>query len=350
MGPTDVTAIPRKPLFSGGPAVSRLCLGTMMFGDQTDEAEAARILDAYFEGGGGDFIDTADTYVDGESERILGRLLGERRKSCFLATKVGNPLKTNPKSGGISRQWIARAAEDSLDRLQTDVIDLYYLHLDDNVTPLEETIAALGELISAGKVVHWGFSNFRAWKIAEMIRVADSLGVARPVAAQPYYHMLNRVVEMEYLPACLHFGIGAVAYSPLARGVLTGKYRDGVVPEGSRAARNETRIMETEFRDETIAAANRAADHAVATGRDPVGLAIQWVLANDAVPSVLIGPKTLAQLETYVRAVATVYTADDEAVLSALCASGHTPVPGHSDPRYPLRGRVTSFAGEGVSA
>ena len=349
MGPPAVTAIPRKPLSSQGPDVSRLCLGTMMFADQTDEAEAARILDAWFEAGG-DFIDTADTYVDGESERMLGRLLGERRNSCFLATKVGNPLKSNPKSGGISRQWIARAAEDSLDRLRTDVIDLYYLHLDDNETPLEETVGALGELIAAGKVRYWGFSNFRAWKIAELIRIADNLGVPRPIAAQPYYHMLNRVVEMEYLPACMHFGIGAVAYSPLARGVLTGKYRGGVVPEGSRAARRETRMMETEFQDETIAAANRAADHATATGRDPVGLAIQWVLANEAVPSVLIGPKTLAQLETYLRAVATDYSADDEQVLSALCASGHTPVPGHSDPRYPSRGRVTSFAREGVPA
>jgi aryl-alcohol dehydrogenase-like predicted oxidoreductase len=218
------------------------------------------------------------------------------------------------------------------------------------VTPLEETIGALGELIAAGKVVHWGFSNFRAWKIAEMIRVADSLGVARPVASQPYYHTLNRVVEMEYLPACLHFGIGAVAYSPLARGVLTGKYRGGVIPEGSRAARKETRIMETEFRDETIAAANRAADHATATGRDAIGLAIQWVLANSAVPSVLIGPKSLAQLEAYLGAATTGYTAEDAAVLSALCASGHTPVPGHSDPRYPSRGRLTEFAAEGAPA
>jgi aryl-alcohol dehydrogenase-like predicted oxidoreductase len=230
------------------------------------------------------------------------------------------------------------------------VIDLYYLHLDDNVTPLEESIGALGELIAAGKVRHWGFSNFRAWKIAEMVRVADNLGVARPVAAQPYYHMLNRVVEMEYLSACMHFGIGAVAYSPLARGVLTGKYRGGAVPEGSRAARKDTRMMETEFREETIAAANRAADHATGTGRDPVGLAIQWVLANEAVASVLMGPRTLAQLETYLDAVTTDYTAEDETLLSALCASGQTPVAGHADPRYPYRGRVTRLARAGAGA
>ena len=344
MEPQSLAPMPRKALFSGGPELARLCLGTMMFADQTDEAEAARMLDAYFDAGG-DFIDTADTYADGESERMLGRLLREHRSSCFLATKVGNPLDSVAGSGGISRQWIARAADDSLDRLQTDVIDLYYLHTDDNVTPLEETIGALGELIAAGKVRYWGFSNFRAWKIAEMIRIADGLGVARPVAAQPYYHMLNRVVEMEYLPACMHFGIGAVAYSPLARGVLTGKYRGGEVPEGSRAARQESRIMETEFREETIAAANRAADHATATGRDPIGLAIQWVLANQAVAGVLIGPKDLAQLKSYLGAVTTTYMQEDETVLSALCAPGQTPVAGHADPRYPYRGRVVNLGG-----
>ena len=344
MQPQSPASMPRKALFSGGPELARLCLGTMMFADQTDESEAARMLDAYFDAGG-DFIDTADVYADGESERMLGRLLGERRNGCFLATKLGNPLDSVAGSGGISRRWIARAAEDSLDRLRTDVIDLYYLHTDDNVTPLEETIGALGELLEAGTVRHWGFSNFRAWKIAEMIRIADSLGVARPVAAQPYYHMLNRVVEMDYLPACMHFGIGAVAYSPLARGVLTGKYRGGKVPEGSRAARRESRIMETEFRAETIAAANRAADHATATGRDPVGLAIQWVLANEAVAGVLIGPKDLAQLEGYLGAAATPYAQDDETVLSALCAPGQTPVAGHSDPRYPYRGRAVNLEG-----
>lgn len=334
------TAIPRKALFPGGPAVSRLCLGTMMFADQTEEAEAARMLDAYFDAGG-NFIDTADQYTDGQSESMLGRLLGERRQACFLATKVGNPLKTNPESGGLSRRWIARAAEDSLDRLRTDAIDLYYLHLDDNVTPLDEVIGTLGELIDASKIRHWGFSNFRAWKIAEMIRVADSLGIARPVAAQPYYHMLNRMAETDYLPACMHFGIGVVAYSVLARGVLTGKYRGGTVPADSRAARKDTRIMETEFREETIAAANRAADHASATGRDPIALAIQWVLANQAVTSALIGPKNLAQLKAYVAAATAPYGEGDEAVLSALCPSGQTPVAGYSDPRYPYRGRVT---------
>jgi len=333
--------LPRKPLFDGGPEVSRLCLGTMMFGDQSDEAESGRILDGFL-AAGGNFVDTADAYVGGESERILGRLLEGRREEVILATKLGNPVTGVDGSGGISAAWIARAAEDSLDRMRTDVIDLYYLHRDDDVTPIGESVAAMGALIAAGKVRHWGFSNFRSWKIAEMVRVADTLGVPRPVVAQPYYHMLNRVAETDLLPACAHFGIGVVPYSPLARGVLTGKYRDGS-PEGSRAARGDARMLETEFHPETVAAANLSADHAAATGRDPAALAVQWVLANKAVSSVLIGPKSVEQLQGYLAAMPVAFTEADERALSAICASGHTPAPGYSDPRYPLRGRMTAF-------
>jgi aryl-alcohol dehydrogenase-like predicted oxidoreductase len=333
--------LPRTRLFNGGPEVSRLCLGTMMFGDQADEAESARVLDGFL-AAGGNFIDTADTYAGGESERILGRVLRERRGDVLVATKVGNPIKGVDGSGGISASWIAKAAEDSLGRLRTDVIDLYYLHRDDDVTPFEEYVAAMGELVAAGKIRHWGFSNFRPWKIAEMVRVADALGVPRPVVSQPYYHMLNRVAETDLLPACAHFGIGVVPYSPLARGVLTGKYRNGP-PEGSRAARGDVRMMETEFRPETVAAASLAEDHARATGRDPAALALRWVLANRAVSSVLIGPKNVAQLQGYLDAMAVDYTEADERALSSICASGHTPAPGYSDPRYPLRGRMTAF-------
>ena len=298
--------IPRRALWNGGPQVARLCLGALMFGDQTDEVGSARILDAYLEAGG-NFIDTADNYSQGGSERMLGRLLADRGADVFLATKAGNSFAADPRSGGLSRQWLLAAAAASAERLRVETIDLYYLHLDDETTPLEEVIGTLGELIAAGRIRHWGFSNFRPWQIAEMVRVADALGVARPVAAQPYYHMLNRVAEADYLPACQHFGIGVVPYSALARGVLTGKYRDGNMPAGSRAARADTRMMETEFRSETIAAANRAADNAEASGRDPAALAIRWVLANEIVSSVLIGPKTLAQLAAYLAAPSVPY-------------------------------------------
>ena len=336
MNPLDKT-----PLFAGGPAVSRLCLGTMMFGDQTDRDEAGRIVERFM-AAGGTFIDTADTYADGRSETMLGALIREMRGEVFLATKVGNAVGDVAGSGGLSARWIARAAEMSLGRLGTDRIDLYYLHREDDRVPLDETVAAIGALLRSGMVAHWGFSNFRPWKIAEMVRLADGMGIARPVAAQPYYHLLNRLAEADTIPACRHFGIGVVPYSPLARGVLTGKYRVGR-PAGSRAARADQRIMETEFLPETLALAARAADYAEQRGVEPTGMALRWVLANDAVSSVLVGPKSLSQLDAYLEAAASPYAERDERFLSSLCAPGDTPVPGHHDPRYPLDGRHVSL-------
>lgn len=332
-----MTPLSRTQLFKGGPDVSRLSLGTMMFGDRTPATEAERILEAYLDGGG-NLIDTADSYAAGRSEAMLGTILRQRRDDVVLATKLGNPVPGVSGSGGLSARWVMDAAEGSLRRLRTDRIDLYWLHLDDNTTPLDDTLGAIAKLIEQGKVLHWGFSNFRAWKIAEMVRVADMIGCPRPVAAQPYYHMLNRIAEADYIPACAHFGIGVIPYSPLARGVLTGKYA-GSIPEDSRAARSDLRLMETEFRPPTLHAATQALDHARATGGDLSHLAVQWVLANAAVVSVLAGPRTLTQMEGYLAAMESAYGSQDEGVLSALCGSGQTPGEGQADPRYPYSGR-----------
>lgn len=324
-----------------GPEVSRLCLGTMMFGDQTDEEASAAILDCYL-AAGGNFIDTADSYAGTRSETILGKLLNERDLPVYLATKCGNPLPGMNGSGGLSPAWILQAAELSRERLKRDSIDLYYLHHDDNSTPLNEIVGAMGELLSRGTIRAWGVSNFRPWKIVELVHLADRFGITRPIAAQPYYHMLNRTAEADYLPACRHFGIGVVPYSPLARGVLTGKYRSGT-PQGSRAARGDTRMLETEFHPATLELAARAAAYSDQKKVPPAHLALQWVLANDAVKSVLIGPRTVGQLNDYLNAVKAPYDADDEAFLSALCTPGTTPVPNYWDPRAPLQGRRARF-------
>ncbi|WP_273070192.1 aldo/keto reductase [Thioclava marina] len=321
-----------------GPEVSELCLGTMMFGAQTEPAMAEDMI-ARFAEAGGRFIDTADVYADGRSEEIVGRAIAARRDDWFLATKVGNKLAGQPDSGGLSGRWIAEGLKRSLDRLGTEVIDLYYLHRDDETTPLEEVIEALGLTLEDGKIRHWGFSNFRAWKIAEMIRIADRLGVARPLAAQPYYHALYRLAEIDYLPACAHFGIGIVPYSPLARGVLTGKYVGGI-PEGSRAARGDRRITETEFRPDLLAAAERVDAHARASGRRTADLAVRWVLENRIVSSVLIGPKSPEQLEAYLSGPGTDYTAEDETFIEGIVPVGAV-VGNYADPAYPFRGRVT---------
>lgn len=331
-----MTALPRAPLHAGGPMVARLALGTMMFGHRTERAEAARILDAY-RAAGGDLIDTADAYTGGASERMLADLTGGDWSGLVLATKVGNPVDGVAGSGGLAPGWVAQAAAMSLERLRARRIDLYWLHRPDPATPLEQTMAALAELMRQGLVGAWGLSNFRGWQVAEAVRLADAAGMARPVAVQPYYHLLNREAEAELIPAARHYGLGIVPYSPLARGVLTGKYRDGTPPD-SRAGRADPRLLEVEFRPETLAAAARAAAHAEGSGRSPTGLALNWALACRGVATVLAGPRTLAQVQGYIAGIAEPYGPDDEAVLSALCPEGGLPG-GHRDPRYPLEGR-----------
>ena len=206
--------------------VSALCLGTMMFGDQTGREEAQAIVaDAH--ANGVNYIDTADVYSKGGSERMVGELLKDRRHDWVLATKLGNTMSDRPNEGHFSRSWMLREVDASLQRLQTDYVDILYMHRDNNGMDLEEPLRALDAMLRAGKIRYWGVSNFRGWRIAEIVRVAGQLGMPGPVVCQPYYNLLNRMPEVEILPACEHFGIGVTPYSPVARGVLTGKYAAG---------------------------------------------------------------------------------------------------------------------------
>jgi aryl-alcohol dehydrogenase-like predicted oxidoreductase len=207
-----------------GLKVSRLALGTMMFGGQTDERTSHRIIDTAFEQGI-NFIDTADVYNGGESEVVVGRGIKARRDDWVLATKFSNPVAPGPNGGGQSRKWIIRSVEDSLRRLGTDYIDLLYFHRAVFDAPLGEAVRAISDLIGQGKLRYFGVSNFRAWRIAEVAHLADQFGIDRPIASQPLYNIFNRVAEVEQLPAADFYGLGTVSYSPLARGVLTGKYR-----------------------------------------------------------------------------------------------------------------------------
>jgi len=331
-----------RRLGASGLEVSPLCLGTMMFGDRTDAREANEIV-AHAEGSGVNFIDTADVYAGGASETIVGTAIAPRRSRWILATKVGNVMpgdeNRRPHTGGLSRRWIMQACDASLARLRTDFIDVYYLHIDDAKTPLAETVAAMGALIAAGKVRYFGVSNFRGWRIAEIVHCCRDLGVPQPVVCQPYYNLLNRMPEVEVLPACDHHGIGVATYSPIARGVLTAKYAAGIVPDGSRAARNDRRMMQTEFRAESFAIAQALKGHAAKTGRTPVQFALAWLWANRIVTSVIAGPRTLAQWTDYVAARGTAWSADDEALVDSLVRPGHPSTPGYTDPQYPLYGR-----------
>ena len=329
-----------RNLGRSGLKVSPLCLGTMMFGGPTDAATARNIVERAADQGV-NFIDTADVYEQGRSEEIVGAAIASRRDHWVLATKLANPTGTGPNDRGLSRGHIFRAAEASLRRLATEAIDILYVHREDLGTPLAETVRALADLIRGGKIRHVGVSNFRAWRIAEFCRLCDAEGIDRPVVSQPYYNAMNRMPEVEILPACAAFGIGVFPYSPLARGVLTGKYRPDTPPgNDTRAGRHDKRMMETEFRPESLRIAQALAEHAASRDITPGQFAVAWVLHNRLVTGVIAGPRTEAQWDDYVGALEYRFTAADEALVDGLVPAGHPSTPGYTDPAYPLEGRV----------
>ncbi|MBK5104011.1 MAG: aldo/keto reductase [Burkholderiales bacterium] len=328
-----------RNLGNSGLKVSRICLGAMMFGERTDAAEAERIV-ASARGAGINFVDTADAYAKGESERITGKLIAAEREQWVLATKLGNHLGKGPNDGGLSRAWMMRAVDASLERLNTDWIDIYYFHLDDASTPIEESLTAMAEIIAAGKVRYFGISNFRAWRIAQTVELCAKLGVPAPIVCQPYYNAMNRMPETEILPACASYGLGVVPYSPLARGVLTGKYAPGQAPAAdTRAGNKDKRMMETEFREESMVMAQKLKAHAEKRGMSAGQFALNWVLNNRLVTSVLAGPRTIGQWNEYLGALEHSFSTEDEALVDSMVKSGHPSTPGFNDPKFPLTGR-----------
>jgi aryl-alcohol dehydrogenase (NADP+) len=330
-----------RKLGATGVKVSPLCLGTMMFGGETDEAHSCQIIDHAFDAGI-NFIDTADAYAGGRSEEIVGRAIASRRDEWVLATKLANPKGTGPNQRGLSRKWVIEACEASLRRLGTDYIDIYYLHKEDHDTPLAETVRALADLVRAGKIRYFGISNYRAWRVAEICRLADDFGIDRPAVSQPYYNAMNRMPETEHLPACAYYGLGVVPYSPLARGVLTGKYPPGRNPDqGTRAARQDKRMIETEWREESLIIAAELKRHAEARGITAGQFAVAWVLNNAIVTSAIAGPRTYQQWTDYLGALDYDFTAEDERRVDSFVAAGHPSTPGYNDPQYPIEGRPT---------
>jgi aryl-alcohol dehydrogenase-like predicted oxidoreductase len=330
-----------RNLGRSGVKVSPLAVGTMTFGAATDEATAGRIV-AKAREQGVNFIDTADAYNAGKSEEIVGRAIGNQRNDWVVATKLANPMGEGPNRGGLSRKWVMQAAEDSLRRLGTDYIDIYYLHKEDHATPLAETVRAIGDLMRQGKIRYFGVSNYRAWRVAEICNLCDQMGIDRPIVNQPYYHALYRVMEVEVLPACAYYGLGVVSYSPLARGVLTGKYQPGAeAPKDTRAGRADRRMLQTEFRPETLAAAQKVKAYCEKRGVEPQHFAVAWVLNNKLISGVVAGPRTEAQWDGYAKALDCKITKEDEAFVDSLITPGHPAAPGYNDPAYPIEGRPT---------
>ena len=321
--------------------VSPLCLGTMMFGGETDEVTSARIIDKAFDQGV-NFIDTADVYHAGRSEEIVGRAIARHRDSWVVATKFGYPAgpDAGPNRQGQSRKWIYESVDASLQRLATDYIDILYFHRTLTDAPLEEGMRAVADLIRQGKVRYVGLSNFKGWRIAEIVRIADQLGIDRPVASEPLYNLVDRTAEVEQLPAAAHYGIGVVPYSPLARGVLTGKYApDTQPPADSRAGRGDRRIQQTEWRPESLHIAQQVAAHAAARGTTSVAFALAWVMKNRIVSSTIAGPRTDAHWDSYIDALTLELGPDDERFVDSLVPPGHASTHGYTDPGYPVEGR-----------
>ncbi|MEQ7918619.1 aldo/keto reductase [Xanthomonas sp. WHRI 1810A] len=336
-----MSTIEYRNLGRNGIKVSPITLGTMMFGGQTDDSVAKRIVDKAYEQGI-NFIDTANGYNGGASEETVGRLIADRRSQWVLSTKFVNPNPgaLGPNDRGASRNNVIQSVDASLKRLNTDYIDLFYLHREDHSTPVEETLRALSDLIRAGKIRSYGLSNHRGWKLAEFSRTADLLGIERPAASQPLYNLANRQIENEHLPAAEYYGIGVVSYSPLARGVLTAKYDPNQPPsEGTRAGRNDKRLQQTEWRPESLNLAQRVKDHAEARGITPGQFALAWVLNNQLITSATAGPRTEEQWNDYVPALNYAFTAEDEAFIDDLVITGHSSTPGYNDPSHPFAGR-----------
>lgn len=322
-----------------GMRVSPICLGTMMFGGQTSEADSIRIIHRAIDEGI-NFIDTANMYNVGESEVVVGKAIADRRDSVVLATKGRQRMGEGPNDWGSSRVHLMRELDNSLKRLNVECIDLYYQHAPDETTPIEESLRALDDMIKSGKVRYIACSNFRAWQLCEALWTSDRLNLNHFVCVQPLYNIVNRDIEVELLPLCREHGIGVVSYSPLARGILTGKYRPGEpYPEGSRAARNDPRMRQAELREASIEISQRLVTHCQSKGCTPSQFALAWCLANRIVTSVIIGPKTETQFDDNLASLNVEITADDESFVDELVPPGEHSGKGFQDSAYPITGR-----------
>jgi aryl-alcohol dehydrogenase-like predicted oxidoreductase len=284
-----------RRLGHSGLKVSEICLGTMTFDHGTDAAEAERIVQSSLDAGV-TFFDTADGYSNGASETILGHALGSRRRDVVIATKVFNAMGPGPNDSGMSRVHIMNAVEDSLRRLGTDYIDLYYIHHVDIQTPLEEMLRAFDDLIRQGKVRYSACSNYEAWRLMEAIWIGDSKGLARFSAYQPQYSLVVRDIEEELVPACALKGLGMVVWSPLAGGYLSGKYQPGVQSvEGARSSENWA-FPTQYFHPQHTAILAELLTIASELGRSPAQVAVRWVLEQPMVTSAIVGARTAEQL------------------------------------------------------
>jgi aryl-alcohol dehydrogenase-like predicted oxidoreductase len=313
-----------RTLGHSGCSVSQLCLGTMTFGVEADEKGAHAQLDRFVEAGG-TLVDTADVYGVGESERIIGRWLGGRPADLtdrvVLATKGRFPTSPGPNGGGLSTRHLTRALDASLRRLGVERLDLYQVHAFDPITPLDETLRTLDGFVRAGKIHYYGLSNFTGWQLTKLVHLARELGLVEPVTLQPQYSLLVREIEWEIVPAALDAGLGLLPWSPLGGGWLSGKYVRDSRPAGTtRLGDNPNRGMEAYDRRSTARTWNvidAVQGVAERRGLPMAQVALAWLGARPGVVSVILGARTIEQLESNLGAIEVALDADETAALDA---------------------------------
>lgn len=278
-----------------GLKVSRLCFGTMTFGGQTDEPTSVQMVERCLDAGI-NFFDTANAYTGGTSETMLGRALKGRRQRVVLASKVSNKVGDDPDQKGLSRAAIRRAIDDSLKRLDTDYLDLYYMHLPDYATPIEESLDAMNELVKEGKIRHVAQSNYAAWQIVEMLWICADKKYEPVVVSQPMYNLLARGIEQELLPMSKTFSIANVVYNPLAGGLLTGKHNAAEPIRGSRFDKNKM-YLDRYWHEDDFNAVEAVRAISIKSGRSMVSLALCWLVHHTPIECVILGASKLDQLD-----------------------------------------------------
>ncbi|WUH88988.1 aldo/keto reductase [Streptomyces sp. NBC_00433] len=324
-----------RNLGRSGCAVSALCLGTMTFGAESDEKTAFAQLDRFVEAGG-TFIDTADVYSAGRSEEIVGRWLADRpadiTDQVVIATKGRFPMGSGPNDAGLSRRHLDRALTASLRRLGVDSIDLYQVHSWDPLTPVEETLRFLDDAVRQGRIHYVGLSNYTGWQLQKAVDTADFRGLARPVTLQPQYSLLSREIEWEITPACESEGLGLLPWSPLGGGWLTGKYRRDTRPTGAtRLGENPDRGVEAYDRRAAMARTWAVVDEVQAvaeeSGATMAQVALAWLLDRPAVTSVILGARTVEQLDDNLGSAGLRLTAEQTARLDRASDPGAADYP-----------------------
>jgi aryl-alcohol dehydrogenase-like predicted oxidoreductase len=287
--------------------VSRLCLGTMTFGNPADQAASTRMVERCLEAGI-NFFDTANAYQQGGAECLLGNALAGKRKHVVLASKVRNKMGDGPDEVGLSRRAIFRAVEDSLRRLQTDYLDIYYLHAPDYDVPVEETLDAMNTLVRQGKIRYIATSNYASWQVCEMLWLSEKSNYQAPLIAQPMYNLIARGIEQEFLPMGKRLGVSTIVYNPLAGGLLSGKHDPAKITPGSRfdpavfGVKLSGAYQERYWRPQAFHAVEKLKKIAAGAGRSLPSLALNWLLHHSATDCVILGASRMEQLEQNLKA------------------------------------------------